>query len=63
MNCFRNIKYIFKRYRTHATTCLVSLGDTGREDISMQFASWNFRPCWIYTPKLQLNKKEKKTQI
>ena len=28
---------------------LVSLGVTGRDDISMQFASRDFRPCWIYT--------------
>ena len=28
---------------------LVSLGGTGRDDISMQFASRDFRPCWIYT--------------
>jgi len=30
-------------------TGLVSLGGTGRDDISMQFASRDFRPCWIYT--------------
>ena len=28
---------------------LISLGGTGRDDISMQFASWDFRSCWIYT--------------
>ena len=27
---------------------LVSLGGTGRDDISMQLASRDFRPCWIY---------------
>ena len=26
---------------------LVALGGTGRDDISMHFASRNFRPCWI----------------
>ena len=25
------------------------IGGTGRDDISMQFASRDFRPCWIYT--------------
>ena len=28
---------------------LVSLGGTGRDDISIRFASRDFRPCWIYT--------------
>ena len=27
---------------------LVSLRGTGRDDISMQLASQDFRPCWIY---------------
>ena len=25
------------------------IGGTGRDDISMQLASRDFRPCWIYT--------------
>ena len=25
------------------------MGGTGRDDISMQFAFRDFRPCWIYT--------------
>ena len=27
---------------------LVSMRGTGQDDISMQFASQYFRPCWIY---------------
>ena len=26
-----------------------SLGGTGRDDISMQFAFRDFQPCWMYT--------------
>ena len=32
----------------HEICGLVSLRGTGRDDISMQFVSRDFRPCWIY---------------
>ena len=45
------INYVNNFYFKEVESCLglVSLGGTGRDDISMQLASPDFRPCWIYT--------------
>ena len=43
------IQEVFEEIHLAIFWGLVSLGGTGRDDISMQFASRDFRPCWIYT--------------
>ena len=50
------ISYLFKQYKNTQSLKpdieywgLVSLGGTGRDDISMQFAPRDFRLLWIYT--------------
>ena len=42
---------------------LVSLGVTGRDDISMQFAFRDFRPCWIYAWVAALGKESPNLQF
>ena len=46
---FRNTYIQWDSIRWEEFRGLVSLRGTDRDDISTQFASRDFRPCWIYT--------------